>query len=88
MVGITGVGRDITDRKQTEALFRSSEERFRLVAEATNDILWDWDLLTGGHWWSPNACDKFGTMIRERRQASTRGVTGCTRKTKNGFSAW
>ena len=27
---------------------------------ATNDILWDWDLLTGDHWWSPNACEKFG----------------------------
>lgn len=60
VVGITGVGRDVTDRKQTEALLRSSEERFRLVAQATNDILWDWDLLTGDHWWSPNACDKFG----------------------------
>ncbi len=60
IVGISGVGRDISERKQTEALLRSSEERFRLVAQATNDYLWDWDLLTGHHWWSPNACEKFG----------------------------
>lgn len=52
--------RDITERKCTEDLLRFNEERFRLVAEATNDILWDWDLATGGHWWSPNAREKFG----------------------------
>lgn len=52
--------RDISDRKRTEELLKSSEERFRLVAEATNDILWDWDLVTQDHWWSPNAREKFG----------------------------
>jgi len=30
------------------------------VAQATNDVLWDWDLVTNDHWWSPNACEKFG----------------------------
>lgn len=52
--------RDISGRKEAERALRESEERFRLVAKATNDILWDWDLVTGGHWWSPNACEKFG----------------------------
>jgi PAS domain S-box-containing protein len=52
--------RDMSERKRTELLLRSSEERFRLVAQATNDVLWDWDLLTDDHWWSPNACEKFG----------------------------
>ena len=30
------------------------------MAEATNDILWDWDLVTREHWWSPTAREKFG----------------------------
>ncbi len=51
--------RDISERKRTEDLLRFSEERFRLVAQATNDVLWDWDLVTNDHWWSPNACEKF-----------------------------
>ncbi len=52
--------RDISERKDAEASLRFSEERFRLVAEAPNDILWDWDLVTDDHWWSPNAREKFG----------------------------
>ncbi|ULA61433.1 MAG: hypothetical protein LZF60_330044 [Nitrospira sp.] len=52
--------RDMTERQRTELRLRFSEERFRLVAQATNDVLWDWDLVTNEHWWSPNACGKFG----------------------------
>ncbi|MGC3972881.1 MAG: PAS domain S-box protein [Nitrospira sp.] len=52
--------RDMSERKRTELRLRFSEERFRLVAQATNDVLWDWDLVTNAHWWSPNACEKFG----------------------------
>jgi PAS domain S-box-containing protein len=54
------VVRDSTERKRTEEALRFSEERFRLVAEATQDILWDWDLSANVRWWSPNAQEEFG----------------------------
>ncbi|KAA5540815.1 chemotaxis protein CheB [Adhaeribacter rhizoryzae] len=30
----------------------ASEERFRLVSMATNDVVWDWDLVSNEIWWS------------------------------------
>ncbi len=38
--------RDITTRKKGQDAIRISNERFHLVAKATNDSIWDWDLLT------------------------------------------
>ena len=38
-------------RRQHEAL-RLSEERFHLVADATADTVWDWDVRSGNIWWS------------------------------------
>ncbi len=40
-------------RQQTEAL-RESDERFQLVARATKDTIWDWNLLTNEIWWNDN----------------------------------
>ncbi len=40
-------GRDITERKQAELKLKESNERYTLLSRATNDMVWDWDLLTG-----------------------------------------
>ncbi|MDF2094356.1 hybrid sensor histidine kinase/response regulator [Aquibaculum arenosum] len=48
------VERDITQRKEAEAALRLSEERFQLVARATNDVIWDWKPETNELWWNDN----------------------------------
>ena len=47
IVGHRGVVRDITLLKNDQEALKRSNERFELVALATNDAVWDWDLLTG-----------------------------------------
>ncbi|MEO6613825.1 MAG: PAS domain S-box protein [Chitinophagaceae bacterium] len=37
--------RDITERKKAEENIRQSNERFEKVTQATNDAIWDWDIV-------------------------------------------
>ncbi len=52
--------RNITARKQAENALRANEERFRLIARAANDVLWDWDLVANRIWWSDGFQETFG----------------------------
>ena len=49
--------------RRTEAALRASEERYRLVARATNDVIWDWDLRSGEILWN----DAAGNLFRRAR---------------------
>ncbi len=44
--------RDITERKRIQEALQISEERLRLIARSTKDLLWDWDLAKNVLWWN------------------------------------
>jgi PAS domain S-box-containing protein len=52
-------------RAHADGLLRRSEERYRLVALATNDVVWDWDLVTGHVDWNEMVLRQFGCTREE-----------------------
>jgi PAS domain S-box-containing protein len=58
--GLAVYTRDITHEHQSRDALRISEERFRLLSKATNDAIWDWDLVSGAHWWNEGLHALFG----------------------------
>ncbi|NJN70248.1 MAG: PAS domain S-box protein, partial [Nitrospira sp.] len=55
--------RDITERKRVDKALRESQERFELAAHATNDGIWDWNILTGEQYWSDRHHELFGLEL-------------------------
>ncbi|MBB5519551.1 PAS domain S-box protein [Amphiplicatus metriothermophilus] len=59
------VERDITERVRASAALRQSEARFRAVANATADVIWDWNLKDGAVWWSEGFETRFGHPVTD-----------------------
>ncbi len=53
-------GQDITVRKQYEQQLRESQERFELIASATKEAIWDWDLRADRIWRNEAYESRFG----------------------------
>jgi PAS domain S-box-containing protein len=61
-----GVAEDITRRRLREQELRESLERFELVARATHDAVWDFNVKTGEAWWADAWYEKYGLPRDER----------------------
>ena len=58
--GLSVFYRDITEKKKAELKIKIANERFYTVSTATNDVIWDWNLLTDELWWNNNFFTQFG----------------------------
>ena len=60
LVRIYGIAHDISARRASEAELQRSEERFQLASRATDDVIWDWDLITNAVWVNEGWVKQFG----------------------------
>ena len=58
--GLAVYVRDITERHRARAALVESEQRFKHVASATNDAIWDWDVARNRVWWNDGVEKLFG----------------------------
>ena len=100
ILGTIGVAFDVSERMRTEETLRRSEERFRLLGRATNDVVWDWDLQTDGLWVNENVSKVFGFPPEEieptgawwtehlHPEDQERVVTSIDQLVRSGGSVW
>ena len=54
------VGKDITSSKEATEKIKISNERFSKVVEATQDAIWDWDVINNEVFWGNGFFERFG----------------------------
>ncbi len=74
--GLAVYFRDITTLHEHREKMRESDERFHLLAKATNDAIWDWDLITDSLWWNEGSETLFG-FARDEVEPTLASWTKC-----------
>jgi PAS domain S-box-containing protein len=64
-IGFRGIARDVSELRQAEKALQTSEERFRVAAESSNDFIYEWDIKSGRIDWSGTAGVKLGHILGE-----------------------
>ena len=60
VVGLVGIGRDITEQKRMLEAVRRSEERYQLAAQAADTGIWEWNIPAGEVYFSPELQNLLG----------------------------
>jgi PAS domain S-box-containing protein len=59
-VRFVGTAWDVTSRRQAEVGLGQAVERYRLITQATNDVIWDWDLKRDHVLWNEALMTAYG----------------------------
>jgi|GEM_PF-178940 len=65
VIRVVGTSQDVTERENAERALAQSEERFRLVSRATDDAIWDWDVVANTISFSESLGTLFGYRTGE-----------------------
>lgn len=65
VIGVVLIFRDVSEQRGTERKIRESELRYRLIGDAANDAIWDWDLRTDQVVWNEGVQTHFGYKAEE-----------------------
>jgi PAS domain S-box-containing protein len=73
VAGVVGVILDITERKKAEKTFKKSEERYRIAAEQTGQLVYDYDVESGKIDWAGAIKELTGYNLEEFQKLNRRG---------------
>ena len=65
LLALEGFIADISERRKAEEALRQSEERYRLALQATQEIMYDWDVPNDTFFWNPNLTGVLGYKPEE-----------------------
>jgi PAS domain S-box-containing protein len=49
--GLSVIIRNVTDKKESEKQIQEFNERLSLISKASHEAIWDWNIVTGEHYW-------------------------------------